>query len=206
MPSGPALLGLGAAVIAIGVALVGGFVTFAGDSAGSVGYGALGVGSVLALVGMIAMPRRRETAVDSAEAFQSDISRQALLAALAYAAASDGHLHEAEAETVQHVFQKLTGKPIDMAAIKASVVNVDLHREPIRHHLAGLWQQIDRDVRIVILHGAYLVACADDEMHAMERPVLADIASGLMLTENERRSAYLMPDVAEPTLAPAIHG
>lgn len=112
---------------------------------------------------------------------ESDLLHDTLLRTLARMSYADSNVHCGEVETIQKIYQDVTGKEVSAADIRVAS-RADLYeREPFDKYLLGVQKNISTDDKMVIMRALADVIRVDGNVSPSEIDFFNEVGNALKL-------------------------
>lgn len=144
-----------------------------------VAYGAIGIGAIQFVVGLVQYMGYQSKSPEEKNAAQADVALTSVVQAMVAMSVADGNLDDSEIEMISGLYQNLTEQTLaadDVRSIAASMEKADFS---ITDALENVRDMLDTESRELVLKAAYLVLIADGVVDENEEKLLNGIADSL---------------------------
>ena len=162
-------------------------VTLSSASAGGtyvVAYGAIGVGAVQFVIGLVQYLGYQSKSPEQKEAAQADAALTAVVQAMVAMSVADGNLDDSEIGMISGLYQNLTGQSLAADDIRGIAASMEKSDFSITDTLDGVRGMLDTESRELVLKAAYLVLIADGIVEENEEKLLNGIADTLQISDD----------------------
>jgi tellurite resistance protein len=147
-----------------------------------VAYGAIGIGAIQFVIGLVQYMGYQSKSPDEKDAAQADVALTSVVQAMVAMSVADGNLDDSEIEMITGLYQNLTGQSLpadDVRSIAASMEKADFSITDALENVRGM---LDTESRELVLKAAYLVLIADGVVDENEEKLLNGIADSLQFS------------------------
>lgn len=144
-----------------------------------IGYGVLGVGALLFVLGILFGFVHQAT--DGRQLHHDDaaVSAMALIRCMIAVSVADGHLDDSEIATTAKIYRQLTGSAMDEQTIRDAADEMKAQGASVSEELANIKSILNGDLRRKIVKASLFILAADGHMDEKEEEILEDIRKGL---------------------------
>ncbi len=96
---------------------------------------------------------------------------------------ADGQIRPGEFQTIRGLYERLTGRPIDDAAVQAAMRKIELDDRPVEDYLSSMTNRMTDQGRQMVIKAAFVVAAADGELQDEEKSLIVSIGQAMDQTE-----------------------
>jgi uncharacterized membrane protein YebE (DUF533 family) len=115
-----------------------------------------------------------------------------ILKTMAAMAAADQRLDAREVDLIQHVYEELTGRTVDVGGVVSAVQRYA--RRDVANDLSSVAGSFSAEAKAAILQGAYRTLACNNHVSQAERDALERVAAALRLTDSEREAILAEAD------------